>query len=655
MNILIKKKPSELITPETINFTELVRNSNTTLSLSNEYQSNMIKILNEEFTEQQSQWYIANLYIYMNYHPTNDYPINLENVFKMIGFANKGNAKRTLENNFTKDEDYKVIKLHREQKQNAESKAASPYGKAGISTKNLGGAGLNEETIMLNVDTFKSLCMLAKTDKGKEIRKYYVKLENIHNKIIKQEIEEQKQLLLEKETQLENKDLENKRKVEMTLKNSFNKRSLVYLIKITINNEIIYKFGYTDDIVSRLRTHKNQICEDIELVYCIESKDNKMLERLLIDYLEQYKFRIRRIINDKHQTELLKVNDIEMIKNKLIELNKDLENEKLLIIKLKNKIIELENENIELKQQLLLKDDEIVNQLKNKIEMLERSILDYKLGDGVDKPFIENEDTVEDRIYKKRQVDKIDPTTLNVIETYECINSIVIKNPEYSYNQIYRSIKKNNVYKDFRWNYNGEKINQTNKIVVDGNKIERVIELDKNKNFVKIYQTKSELCKLLHIGIVKLNRYIEEEKIFNEFYYVHESSYRIHSDIPDEFTNYEIHNSKHIREINMETNEIIIYKSMKELYEKRGVSRCTLRSCIKNNRVCGKYKWQYVNDNQNKNNSKRVKETNIETNEIIVYESMKKIYTKLNITLEKLRYIIKNQEIINNCKYEYYF
>ena len=51
MNILIKKKPSELITPETINFTELVRNSNTTLSLSNEYQSKMITLLNTEFTE----------------------------------------------------------------------------------------------------------------------------------------------------------------------------------------------------------------------------------------------------------------------------------------------------------------------------------------------------------------------------------------------------------------------------------------------------------------------------------------------------------------------------------------------------------------------------------------------------------------------------
>ena len=119
MNNLIKKKPSELITPESINFTELVRNNNTTLSLSNEYQSKMITLLNEEFTEQQSQWYIANLYIYMNYHPTNDYPINLENVFHMIGFANKGNAMKTIKSNFIKDEDYKLLIIPREKKQNA--------------------------------------------------------------------------------------------------------------------------------------------------------------------------------------------------------------------------------------------------------------------------------------------------------------------------------------------------------------------------------------------------------------------------------------------------------------------------------------------------------------------------------------------------------
>jgi hypothetical protein len=65
----------------------------------------MIAILSEEFTDEQQQWYIANLYVYMNYHPTNDFPINLDHVFKMIGFANKGNAMKTIKSNFVVDED----------------------------------------------------------------------------------------------------------------------------------------------------------------------------------------------------------------------------------------------------------------------------------------------------------------------------------------------------------------------------------------------------------------------------------------------------------------------------------------------------------------------------------------------------------------------
>jgi hypothetical protein len=89
---------NQLIRPETINFNELVKNSNTTLSLN--LQTKMVTLLNEEFTEEQQKWYIANLFMYMNYHPTTDYPINLETVIKIVGFAHKKNAKRTLENNF---------------------------------------------------------------------------------------------------------------------------------------------------------------------------------------------------------------------------------------------------------------------------------------------------------------------------------------------------------------------------------------------------------------------------------------------------------------------------------------------------------------------------------------------------------------------------
>ena len=165
------------VVPKLINFSELVKTSNTTLSLN--IQDRLVERLNTDFTDDEQRWYVDNSYMYMNYHPTADHPINLEHVFKMIGFANKGNAMKTIKSNFTEGEDYKTVFFRMEKNPNI---------------KNLGGRP--QEKIMLNVDTFKNLCMLAKTDRGKSIRRYYVKLENVYNEFIKQEINEQKQIHL---------------------------------------------------------------------------------------------------------------------------------------------------------------------------------------------------------------------------------------------------------------------------------------------------------------------------------------------------------------------------------------------------------------------------------------------------------------------------
>jgi hypothetical protein len=39
-------------------------------------------------------------------------------MYKMIGFANKGNAMKTIKSNFTLDEDYKVALFHSEKRKN---------------------------------------------------------------------------------------------------------------------------------------------------------------------------------------------------------------------------------------------------------------------------------------------------------------------------------------------------------------------------------------------------------------------------------------------------------------------------------------------------------------------------------------------------------
>jgi hypothetical protein len=132
---------SKMIQPNSINFKELVKNSNTTLSL--DLQSKIVDKLNETFNEEEQHWYVANLYMYMNYHATNDFPINLEHVFKMIGFANKGNAMKTIKSNFIENEDYKIVIFRTEKN---------------LDYRDLGGRPI--ETVMLNIDTFKNLCMI---------------------------------------------------------------------------------------------------------------------------------------------------------------------------------------------------------------------------------------------------------------------------------------------------------------------------------------------------------------------------------------------------------------------------------------------------------------------------------------------------------------
>ena len=280
------------IVPKAINFKELVKNSNTTLSLN--VQTKMVKLMSEEFTESEQQWYIANLYVYMNYHATNDFPINLENVFKMIGFANKGNAKRTLENNFTKEEDYKIISI----KNNVKKQL--------LRTEKLGGSGILQEDIMLNVDTFKNLCMLAKTDKGKEIRKYYVKLENIYNKIIKEEIQENKKeienqkLLLEHEKWNNTKLIEeNENKEKQLIKTQ---KELVTLKKLKTNKwynqtpgdtiyaikvDNIIKIGKTRDIKSRESYYTQNQCGD--MFYIKKCHNCDLSEKVIHHMLDKHR------------------------------------------------------------------------------------------------------------------------------------------------------------------------------------------------------------------------------------------------------------------------------------------------------------------------------------------------------------------------------
>jgi hypothetical protein len=74
-----------------------------------------INKIKQRFNNDQQHLFVASFYTYLNYNSKTDFVIDLDNVWKWLGFARKDHCKRTLEKHFTKDIDYKILLLNSEE------------------------------------------------------------------------------------------------------------------------------------------------------------------------------------------------------------------------------------------------------------------------------------------------------------------------------------------------------------------------------------------------------------------------------------------------------------------------------------------------------------------------------------------------------------
>jgi phage anti-repressor protein len=452
---------NQIVKLKTINFNELVKNSNTTLSLN--CQTKMISILNQEFTEQQQQWYIANLFMYMHYHPTNDYPVNLEHVFKMIGFANKANAKRTLKNNFTLDEDYKIVFIPKDENPKH---------------KDLGGRP--DEDIMLNVDTLKNLFLIAKTPEGKELRRYYVKLENINNKIIKEEIEEQR---IQENTLklLENKENEKiLEKHNLLLTRYAQAGSLVYFIKVKSydNGNFILRIGHSSiGLEPRFNKHKTRYEEAI-ILECFKVDKSSEFESFIHNYMnnalvtnlpghenEKEIFLIKNydeynklidLVTDNikkfNKTDYLEISDLQ---NEIIKLQSNTDNnDERFDKKLLNQIIENQNKTFELIHNINITQNKLENTLISLIKNSNnRTSQEYNT---IIKPL------------QGPKVIQIDSEKLTINKVYDTIIELLKSDPRISRTSLKRAVENSNIYRNYRWMFIDRNSN-INEIIIEQN------------------------------------------------------------------------------------------------------------------------------------------------------------------------------------------
>ena len=169
---------------ETLNIVNLIE-SNPITKLTSDYNYKLLVKIKNNFTDFEQQVFLSSFYCYLNYHPINDFVIDLDNVWKWIGFKQKVKGKLLLERQFTLNKDYIFLLSH-----------------AGKQNNGIQG-GQNKETFMLNINTFKKFCLKAGTKKADEIHEYYIKMEGLIQEVINEDCVELKKQLEDQKQQLE--------------------------------------------------------------------------------------------------------------------------------------------------------------------------------------------------------------------------------------------------------------------------------------------------------------------------------------------------------------------------------------------------------------------------------------------------------------------
>ena len=581
---------NQIIKPESIDFNKLVSTNTNNMTVLG--QSKMIDLLNTEFTQEENRWYIANLYIYMNYHPTNDFPINLDTLVKLVGFSNKQNAKRTLKNNFTNNQDYKNLLIPKDEQ--------------------VLHGGNNEEKVMLNIDTFKNMCMLVKTKKSKEIRRYYVKLEMIYNKIVKTEIETTKMLLIEKKIELEQKDqLLEQKDIEhtidlqldrhKTLLEKFHNKACFYLSKV---GENLIKCGSSQDITVRKDDLKRTFgsCLFLDIFECT-LYDFREIEQRILCKVKNYLY--KEPINGHISKEVVKLNEQTFNYKQLITIVtneiKNYSNKELDLMKL-----DIESKKLNLINKLVDKDftfDQINTLLDFKINQIDRQLPQELIN-----PVIRDKIQIANTIIKRgRKIQVINPDNLNIIVKIYDSMIFALRDLTLNYDKhcIQKAAKCNTIYKGYRWLFveHGDDFNTVKDIKPTVKSIQPelhvILQLNRDKTeIIESYHGITLIKVKFKVSLLRLNKIINQKLLFNDTFFI-----KINDCSPELLEKYKEHNnisvrtsskSKKVKQTNIQTNEEIIYKSITESSIKFGSGEKSIVHAIKTNTTLNGYKFSHL-------------------------------------------------------------
>ena len=279
---------------DTFNIVDLIENNPIT-KLSTTYQNTLLTKIQAKFTDTEQQLFVASFYGFLKYDATNDFVIDLDDVWKWVGFAQKVKAKSLLEHHFVVDKDYIIL-------------PSQP----GKQSEHIRG-GHNKEIFMLNVSTFKRFCLKAGTKKADAIHDYYIKLEELLHEVVQEESTELKTQLEQNQILLDKSEKTAEKIREKTLLEHFGRNTqCVYygsIDNLSDTSEKLLKFGNSNNLAGRVAQHRENYT-NFRLLNAFKVDNKIQVENEMKDH-PLFVERQRTItIKSKKYIELLSMNDL---------------------------------------------------------------------------------------------------------------------------------------------------------------------------------------------------------------------------------------------------------------------------------------------------------------------------------------------------------
>jgi hypothetical protein len=577
------------------NIVDLITNNPIT-KLNETHNNNLLNKVKNTFNESQQQLFIASFYSYLNYHKTDDYIVDLDSIWKWLGFNRKYNATICLEKNFILNKDYS--KKYSISNNNI-------FATADAVAKTKGSGGHNSEKYYLNVKTFKSFCLKAGTKKADEIHEYYLKMEELIQEVLEEEATEMKNKLLIKQSELEQLEENKKKELEkleenkkkeyeeklikekalerqkILLKEFGNSESLIYIIKVKSynNGEYVIKLGESRrGILGRFNEHKSHY-EECLLLDCFFLDKSKDFESFLHNHESIRCNRVTDLAKHKNERELFLIGKelsykmlLKIIDNniKYFEKNNNDEVEKL---KLECEKLTLLNElnkngNINSFIEELIKNNNTNNEiLLNKIDNLEK--INKTILEKLNLKQVKNTTNFNQPLVTLGpRLQQINPDSLSLIKVYDSVSECMRENYQIKRPSINKAIAENTIYHGYRWLYVDRELdpNIINNIQpTKKTKIQNlgyIAKLDKDKTqIINVYLDRKTASLANNFSSSSaLDNHVKNNTLINEYYYIllSDCNLKLKSDFL---------NKHNLREICLYKNGIGQYNSEQELIQ----------------------------------------------------------------------------------------